>query len=258
MPWMAVSVRCFCPTPLPAARPNQSGCLRPASRPRPGGRRPGAPASHRRCISFAAATPTGPRSAIAVPRALCAAAGWWTAPRSPAAAGGPILTCARRCVCDDVGAGAHDGSPAGANCRPPGRTHLAVSARRPARCAVGGGPATAGPRADRPRGSELVDGSADLQRLLAGRSRRAPAGVHHNAGDRPLGRPCWPPTAVPAIRTCWCSSVEGVACPLGGAHDDAGAGANRYCPKYFASHAIQRRSMSRECTGSAGLCPVTG
>ena len=44
----------------------------------------------------------------------------------------------------------------------------------------------------------------------------------------------------------------------GGAHDDAGAGANRYCPKYFASHAIQRRSMSRECTGSAGLCPVTG
>ena len=48
---------------------------------------------HRRS---AAATPTGPRSAIAVPRAGCAAASGWTALRSPASAGGPIPTCARR------------------------------------------------------------------------------------------------------------------------------------------------------------------
>lgn len=73
-----------CPAPLPAGMTNLSGCLRPASHPCCGGRRPcdlGAESVHpRRGAAGRAGAP----------------ASWSTNSRSPAPAGGRFPTCAKR------------------------------------------------------------------------------------------------------------------------------------------------------------------
>jgi hypothetical protein len=88
----------------------------PRFRPRRGGRRPCGPrgprASRRGAAPFRTADAPDPRRPrrlarglrLRYARAWCAAASWWTARRSPAAAGGPIPACAKRRARMPVGA----------------------------------------------------------------------------------------------------------------------------------------------------------
>ncbi len=81
-------------------------------------------------------------------------AGRWAAARRPRA--DPDVPQAARMT--DAGAGTRGESLPGAPCRPPGLTRRAVSDRRPARHAGGGGYAACGPRRGHARGGKLVDG----------------------------------------------------------------------------------------------------
>jgi hypothetical protein len=109
-----------CPAPMPAPRPNRS--CRSARRPARG------------------AVGGGRATAGRDPRSWGAAASWWTVPRSPAVAGGPIPTCAGR-PHDEDGATANGESCPGP---PPGRTRRIVSDGVP--------PAARWAAATRPRG----------------------------------------------------------------------------------------------------------
>jgi hypothetical protein len=156
----------------------------------------GGPVSHRRCTRSAAATPTGPRPALAVPRALlhgsklvdCSAVscGCRRADRDVRQAARMMTAAelgANRCRCPALcalGSGhatarAESVHPRGGHVGPPQRHQIRGGhAYRPTTCACG----TEGPV----RRSDLVDGSSVSCGGPAGRSRRAPGGAHDDLG----------------------------------------------------------------------------